>query len=373
MRHLSVTTVRAAWWADRALAGVRRRLVSDGLKDVGSVATPPPLPPEAARIVESVLRRRGSTCLESALVLQAWHAARGISRDVVIGVTRPGLAFQAHAWLEGDPSVREGEFEVIRRQPPIGSEGIATPPKRPVSETHDFAFHRREALDGPMKGWIEEERRKYKRFPRFLTSLSRTVSSLLARLVVERRIETAGIHVELDHFHPDRVKYEPSGWRFLRRGLKRREVTKDAVFVDFGSGKGRVVYQAAARYRFARVIGVEISERLNEIARSNIERNRKRLKCTDVELVTCDAASYPIPDDMTFAYFYFPFAGDTFRVVIESIVASLDRKPRRVRLIYAGPKLEDVILATGRFRRVRSSRGDLVDFLPSRVSVYEST
>jgi hypothetical protein len=307
------------------------------------------------------------------LVLQAWHAARGTPRDVVIGVTRPGRAFEAHAWLEGDPSVREGEFEVLRRQPPFGNASVAALPNGSLFEADDFASHRREALDGAVNEWIEEERRKYKRFPRFLTGLSRTVSTLLARLVVERRISTAGIQLELDHFHPDRVKYEPSGWRFLRRGLKRREVTKDAVFVDFGSGKGRVVYEAAARYSFARVIGVEISERLNEVARSNIERNRKRLKCKDVELVTCDAAVYAIPDDMTFGYFYFPFAGDTFRVVVENIVASLERKPRRVRLIYASPKLEDVILATGRFRRVRTSRGGLVDFLPSRVSVYEST
>ena len=56
---------------------------------------------------------------ERALVLQAWHAAGGTPRDVVIGVARSEPNFRAHAWLDGDPSVRESEFEVLRRQPPV--------------------------------------------------------------------------------------------------------------------------------------------------------------------------------------------------------------------------------------------------------------
>lgn len=105
-------------------------------------------------------------------------------------------------------------------------------------------------------------------------------------------------------------------------------MTASDVFVDFGSGKGRIVYQAA-RYPLKRVIGVEISEKLNEIASANIEQNRSRLRCQDVELVTCDAADYGIPDDMTIAYFIYPFAGETFRHVIENIVDSLVRNPRQ--------------------------------------------
>jgi hypothetical protein len=116
--RISVTTLRAAWWADRAAVRVRRRLISDGLGGVGPLFVPPSLPPEAGRVVEAVLRRRGRTCLERALVLQAWHAADGKSRDVVIGVARSEPRFRAHAWLDGDPSVRESEFEVLRRQPP---------------------------------------------------------------------------------------------------------------------------------------------------------------------------------------------------------------------------------------------------------------
>jgi Transglutaminase-like superfamily len=36
------------------------------------------------------------------IVLQAWEAAHGRRRDLVVGVT-DSAGFRAHAWLEGDP------------------------------------------------------------------------------------------------------------------------------------------------------------------------------------------------------------------------------------------------------------------------------
>jgi hypothetical protein len=47
-------------------------------------------------------------------VLQAWHAAQGRPRDLVIGVTAPSAGFQAHAWLDGE---NPGAFEELLRRP----------------------------------------------------------------------------------------------------------------------------------------------------------------------------------------------------------------------------------------------------------------
>lgn len=182
-------------------------------------------------------------------------------------------------------------------------------------------------------------------------------------------LDTSKNQTEIDHFHPDRVTYQPSGWRFLSRVLHKRDIGRDEVFVDFGSGKGRVLYRAA-RYPFKRVVGVEISAALSSIARSNLEQNRRRLRCPEVEIVTTDVADFEIPDDMTVGYFYHPFAGDTFRRVIDRIVESIDRAPRRVRLIYACPAMEDYVLATERFRLERRSRGGPGDHLNRRVCMY---
>lgn len=194
----------------------------------------------------------------------------------------------------------------------------------------------------------------------------RTVNRLGERIF---RLDTAKKEVEPHHFHPERAHYQPSGWLYLRRGLRGHRVGPDDVFVDFGSGKGRVLCQAA-RYPFARVVGVEISAGMTEVARSNVDRNRGRFACQEIELVTADVLEFHIPDDLTVAYFFYPFMGKTFEHVIDGIVESIERRPRRVTIIYALPALEDYILGTGRFRLARTSRGGWRNFLFRRVSVY---
>ena len=173
-------------------------------------------------------------------------------------------------------------------------------------------------------------------------------------------IETTGV-VELDSLglgaDEDRSDYKPSEWSVLPRILPKREVSEEDVFIDFGSGLGRVVFQAAARYPFKRVIGVELSERLNDVAKANIERNRHRLRCRDVELVASDVLDYVIPDDVTIAYFANPFTGDIFQRVVRGLLASVDGHPRRLRIIYRNPVEHDFLVSTGRVRPVRHLRG----------------
>jgi hypothetical protein len=170
-------------------------------------------------------------------------------------------------------------------------------------------------------------------------------------------IETAS-EVLLEDYglaHPERVRYVATGRFVVPRVLRRIGVQPDDVFIDFGSGKGRVVYQAA-QFPFKRVIGVEIAEELNRIARHNVEHNQDRLVCGEVELVTEDAVGYQVPDDVTVAYFYHPFEGQIFARVVDKLVASLDRNPRRLQIIYVYPKCAEYILDTGRFELERTMK-----------------
>src|SRR5690349_7804686 len=87
------------WWAARALRSVRRQLPSAGLDS--RVPPPPGLSPRAGRGVDVLLRRIAhASCLERALIVQAWLDAQGMRRPVVVGATVDG-GFQAHAWLDG--------------------------------------------------------------------------------------------------------------------------------------------------------------------------------------------------------------------------------------------------------------------------------
>jgi hypothetical protein len=119
LSRVDLPTLRAALWAMLALRRARRDLARHGL-DGARVSPPPALPARARRGVLAVIRRRPSTCLERALVLQRWEAAHGGPSDVVIGVPAPTGEFVAHAWLESMPDgLAAGYHELLRIPAPV--------------------------------------------------------------------------------------------------------------------------------------------------------------------------------------------------------------------------------------------------------------
>jgi SAM-dependent methyltransferase len=212
---------------------------------------------------------------------------------------------------------------------------------------------------------------------RQLRSTLRAVRFWLARqaqrvlgLVLGRGMDTGGVISGPEHRHPERVRYEASAWHVLPRALRYLGVSEGDAFVDFGCGKGRVVHQAA-KWPFRRVIGVEISPQLAEIARGNLEARRDEHRCRSVEIVVSDAAQFPVPDDVTVGYFYWPFIGATLNTVLTRILDSLDRNPRSFRLIFVCPFNSAQVLETGRFRLLRTQEG-ILDTVQSRVEIFES-
>jgi Transglutaminase-like superfamily len=104
-------------------------LVAGGLDAALGPPPPPPLPKDAERGVRAALRRLGESCLVNAIVLQAWEAAHGRRRDLVIGITGPN-DFSAHAWLQGDrvPTADEAIDASVLRTPhgegsPLAAQG----------------------------------------------------------------------------------------------------------------------------------------------------------------------------------------------------------------------------------------------------------
>jgi hypothetical protein len=111
-----IPAVRAAFWTLRALGRTRRQLRRQGM-DRLDLPAPPAVPESAVCGVLAALRRRPTSCLERALVLQRWYAAHGRPRDVVIGVAGSSRDFRAHAWLEGDVDEPEQTYRELSRVP----------------------------------------------------------------------------------------------------------------------------------------------------------------------------------------------------------------------------------------------------------------
>lgn len=244
----------------------------------------------------------------------------------------------------------------------------------------DDAAARRERLER----WVgEQQRRKDQasvplgtRLARAMTEggrVARGWSEWLGDRVVNRGLDISAHAVEPEHDHPDRVRYVPSSWHALPRALYQLGVSDRDTFIDFGCGKGGVVQQAARR-PFRRVIGVEISPVLAEIARTNLAARRRRHNCRNVEVVVSDASEFSVPDDLTIGYLFHPFRNETLDAVLRNIIESIDRRPRRVRLIYVCPVEGFRILESGRFRRLREQRSRPLDppWPPSPTAIYES-
>ena len=86
-----------------------------------------------------------------------------------------------------------------------------------------------------------------------------------------------------------------------------------------------------------------------------------------------DAKDFRVPDDLTVGYFYFPFGEEILATVLQGIVESLDRHPRRVWLIYYRPmpRAFSTVLKTGRFRLVKEQSSRLRN-QTDHVAIFES-
>jgi SAM-dependent methyltransferase len=194
----------------------------------------------------------------------------------------------------------------------------------------------------------------------------------LANRILDRGLDTSAGKREPEHDHPDRIVYVPSDWHVLPRALRYVGASSQDTFVDFGCGNGRVLHQAAKR-PFRRVIGVEISPALAEVARRNLAARGREHRCGSVEIVVADLAEYTVPDDFTVGYLYHPVKDETFASLLQSIVESIDRNPRRVRLIYNLPVQKSDVLASGRFRLLTEQSSWFLRDPASRVAIFEST
>jgi precorrin-6B methylase 2 len=183
---------------------------------------------------------------------------------------------------------------------------------------------------------------------------------LRCRAILSRGLDRVlGVHTTVDEttesgqaFNPNK---KPTAWLTLWRLFRWLDVGPDDVIVDIGSGAGRAVL-VASLFPFGRIIGLEVSSLLHRRAQENLARFRLHGRAP-VELTLGDASVYELPDSVTIVFLYNPFAGREFERVMQHVFASVDRRPRPLRLVYVNPKEHAYLAETGRCRLVKRFRG----------------
>jgi SAM-dependent methyltransferase len=156
-------------------------------------------------------------------------------------------------------------------------------------------------------------------------------------------VDTAGVihHTDLKVDSQNRMHaacYVCSDPQYVRDVLGSLSIDyRRFVFIDFGSGKGRVIL-LATEFPFKRIIGVEFAAELHKIAEKNIARFRSEIAmCKDIESICIDATTFTLPEDCLVCYFFNPFDATIMSKVVSNIKKSLIENSREIFIVYANP------------------------------------
>ncbi len=153
-------------------------------------------------------------------------------------------------------------------------------------------------------------------------------------------------------------RYEPTPYKaldVLSENYKFENINK---VVDFGCGRGRVVFYLHNRFHLP-MTGIEANLRTYEEALENLEMYRSKSKhiTASVEFKHGLAQNYKIGKEDNCFYFFNPFSVHIFRKVVQNILRSVEKDKRTVDLILYYPTREyEDFLNTTPFTPVREIR-----------------
>lgn len=142
------------------------------------------------------------------------------------------------------------------------------------------------------------------------------------------------------------VGYWSSSNHYLDIVLKRLSITSNDSILDIGCGKGHVLVRFD-KYGFRKIAGLELTRRLYEIAKSNLEKTHKQ----NIEIYNFDAQFFDNYADYNYFYLYNPFHDAIMTKVIKKIEDTLITNPRKITIIYKNPTCHEVIIHSGIFTK----------------------
>ena len=155
-------------------------------------------------------------------------------------------------------------------------------------------------------------------------------------------ITTRGLYAS-EITNDEHVYYGTNSYSMTRKVLATLAPGPEDVFVDLGSGKGRVIC-IASRLPLKEVIGVDDDPLLCEEARRNIAMVKGRRSPVTILNVQAQNFDYRIG---TVFFLFDPFGPKTMERVVKKMRAGLDANPRPIRVAYVMPAQESVMRRTG--------------------------
>jgi len=133
-----------------------------------------------------------------------------------------------------------------------------------------------------------------------------------------------------------RYPYEPTPYSVLERLANSGLIRKRDVVLDYGCGKGRVVFFLAYQTK-AGTLGIEYDERMYQGA---LENRKTAVSGARTEFVAARAEEYEVPESVNRFYFFNPFSVELLRKVMARILESYYENPREAFLFFYYPSEE---------------------------------
>jgi len=156
--------------------------------------------------------------------------------------------------------------------------------------------------------------------------------------------------VELDDLGVDDAKkeharmYQATHALPLRRLLRAVGIPPGKVLIDLGCGKGKVLL-VASEFGFKELRGVDFSPLLCGIARRNCATFKADTGTTaEFDIHESDVLAYRMKDDEDVFFLFNPFDEHILRQVLRNILASRQRRKRKIWILYRNAVFRGVVV-----------------------------
>jgi len=131
--------------------------------------------------------------------------------------------------------------------------------------------------------------------------------------------------------------YMPASYELLEELFKQQNVpTPLNHFLDIGCGKGRALC-VAAHHGAEKVTGIDLSKELCDTAKENLVATKQKIPSLNYNVINNDAFYFEIPPDVDCLFLFNPFDEIIMSGVVNNIVKSLKKHPRKITVLYINP------------------------------------